>query len=98
MSVALKPLYDHIVVERSTADEKTSGGIVLPDTAREKPRQGRVLAVGSGKMLHDGQLKPLEVHEGDHVLFGSSAGTEVKLDGKEYLILKENDVLAVLNN
>jgi chaperonin GroES len=94
---SLKPLYDQIVVERSESDEKTAGGIVLPDKAKEKPRQGKVLAVGKGKVLQNGDVKPLEVREGDRVLFGSYAGTEVKLAGKEYLILKENDVLAVLN-
>jgi chaperonin GroES len=94
---SLKPLYDQIVVERSEADEKTTGGIVLPDTAREKPRQGKVLAVGKGRVLQNGEVKPLEVREGDRVLFGSFAGTEVKLGGKDYLILKESDVLAVLN-
>ena len=94
---SLKPLYDQIVVERSESEERTAGGIVLPDTAKEKPRQGRVLAVGKGKVLENGQVKPLEVREGDRVLFGSYAGTEVKLGGKEYLILKEGDVLAVLN-
>jgi chaperonin GroES len=94
---SLKPLYDQIVVERSEADEKTTGGIVLPDTAKEKPRQGKVLAVGKGRVLQNGEIKPLEVREGDRVLFGSFAGTEVKLGGKDYLILKESDVLAVLN-
>ena len=76
---SLKPLYDQIVVERSESEEKTAGGIVLPDTAKEKPRQGRVLAVGKGKVLENGEVKPLEVREGDRVLFGSYAGTEVKI-------------------
>jgi len=94
---ALKPLYDQIVVERSGFEEKTSGGIFLPDTAKEKPRQGKVLAVGKGKVLDNGEVKPLEVREGDRVLFGSYAGTEVKIGGKEVVIMKESDVLAVLN-
>lgn len=94
---SIRPLYDQIVVERSESEQKTAGGIVLPDTAKEKPRQGRVLAVGKGKVLESGEVKPLEVREGDRVLFGSYAGTEVKLGGKEVLILKEADVLAVLN-
>ena len=93
----LKPLYDHVVVERSEAEQKTAGGIVLPDTAKEKPKQGKVVAVGKGKVLENGEVKPLEVREGDRILFGSYAGTEVKYGGKDYLIVKESDILAVLN-
>jgi len=93
----LKPLYDHVVVERSQSEEKTAGGIVLPDTAKEKPKQGKVVAVGKGKLLENGQLKPLEVREGDRILFVSYAGTEIKHGGKDYLIVKESEILAVLN-
>ena len=93
----LRPLYDHVVVERSEAEQKTAGGIVLPDTAKEKPKQGKVVAVGKGKVLETGEVKPLEVREGDRILFGSYAGTEVKHGGKDYLIVKESDILAVLN-
>lgn len=94
---SLKPLYDHVVVERSEAEQKTAGGIVLPDTAKEKPRQGKVVAVGKGKVLESGEVKPLEVREGDRILFGSYSGTEVKHGGKDYLIVKESEILAVLN-
>jgi chaperonin GroES len=92
----LKPLRDKVVVERSEAEEKTAGGIVLPDTAKDKPKQGVVIAVGTGKLLDNGQVKELEVRKGDRILFGSYAGTEVKIDGKEYLIMSESEILAVI--
>jgi len=84
------------VVERSEAEEKTSGGIVLPDTAKDKPKQGTVIAVGPGRLLDTGEVKALEVKKGDRVLFGGFAGTEVKIEGKEYLILGESEILAVI--
>ena len=93
---SLKPLRDKVVVERSEAEEKTAGGIVLPDTAKDKPKQGTVIAVGPGRILENGETRALEVKKGDKILFGGYAGTEVKLDGKEYLILAENEILAVL--
>jgi chaperonin GroES len=93
---SLKPLRDKVVVERSEAEERTAGGIVLPDTAKDKPKQGTVIAVGPGRLLENGEVKPLEVKKGDRVLFGGFAGTEVKLNGKEYLILSENEILAVI--
>ncbi len=93
---SLKPLRDKVVVERSEAEEKTSGGIVLPDTAKDKPKQGTVIAVGPGRVLDNGEVKPLEVKKGDRVLFGGFAGTEVKIEGKEYLILGESEILAVI--
>ncbi|HXG62581.1 MAG TPA: co-chaperone GroES [Planctomycetota bacterium] len=93
---SLKPLRDKVVVERSEAEERTAGGIVLPDTAKDKPKQGTVIAVGPGRLLENGEVKPLEVKKGDRVLFGGFAGTEVKLNGKEYLILSENEILAVV--
>ncbi|MBI2931725.1 MAG: co-chaperone GroES [Planctomycetes bacterium] len=94
--VSLKPLRDKVVVERSEAEEKTAGGIVLPDTAKDKPKQGTIVAVGTGRVLDNGEVKPLEVKKGDKVLFGSFAGSEVKIDGKEYLIMSENEILAVV--
>jgi chaperonin GroES len=93
----LVPLNDKIVVQRLEAEEKTAGGIVLPDTAREKPKQGRVLSVGDGKLLDSGKRAPFQVKEGDRVLFTSYAGNEVTIDGKEYLIMTEDDVLAVVD-
>ncbi|RME73226.1 MAG: co-chaperone GroES [Planctomycetota bacterium] len=92
----IRPLNDKIVVKRLEAEEKTKGGIVLPDTAKEKPREGRVISVGEGKLLKDGTRAPIGVKEDDRVIFSSYAGTEVKLDGEEYLILSEDDVLAVV--
>ena len=94
--VALKPLRDKVVVERSEAEEKTAGGIVLPDTAKDKPKQGLVVSVGTGRVLDNGTVQQLEVKKGDKVLFGSYAGTEVKIDGKEYLIIPESEILAVV--
>lgn len=94
---SLRPLRDKVVVERSEAEERTAGGIVLPDTAKDKPKQGTVIAVGPGRLLDNGEVKPLEVKKGDRVLFGGFAGTEVKLNGKEYLILSENEILAVIS-
>jgi chaperonin GroES len=90
------PLNDKILVERVEAEEKTAGGIVLPDTAREKPKQGKVLSMGEGKMLDNGKRSAFQVKKGDNVLFTSYAGSEVTIDGKEYLIMTEDDVLAVV--
>jgi chaperonin GroES len=92
----LKPLGDRVVVEFLEEEEKTKGGIVLPDTAKEKPQKGKVLAVGPGRVLDSGQRVALEVKEGDKVLFAKYGGTEIQLDGKELMILQERDVLAVL--
>ncbi len=94
---SLKPLRDKVVVERSEAEEKTAGGIVLPDTAKDKPKQGTVVAAGPGRVLDNGEVKALEVKKGDKVLFGGFAGSEVKIDGKEYLILNESEILAIVN-
>jgi len=93
---ALKPLRDKLVVERAEAEEKTAGGIVLPDTAKDKPKQGTVVAVGAGRVLDNGEVKALEVKKGDRVLFGAFAGSEVKLSGKEYLVMSESEILAVI--
>jgi chaperonin GroES len=90
------PLNDKIVVKRLEAEAKTAGGIVLPDSAKEKPRQGKVLSLGDGKRLENGQRAPLFVKEGDRVLFSSYAGNEVNIDGEEYLIMTEDDILAVV--
>lgn len=92
----LRPLRDKVVLERAEAEEKTAGGIVLPDTAKDKPKQGTIVAVGAGRVLENGEVKPLEVKKGDRVLFGGFAGSEVKYNGKEYLVLSESEILAVL--
>ncbi|AST94153.1 MULTISPECIES: co-chaperone GroES [Sutcliffiella] len=92
----LKPIGDRIIIELVQSEEKTASGIVLPDSAKEKPQEGKVVAVGSGRVLESGERVALEVASGDSVIFSKYAGTEVKYDGKEYLILKEADVLAVV--
>ena len=93
-----RPLHDRVVVRRIDADEKTAGGIIIPDTAKEKPMEGEVVAVGPGARNEHGQLVPLDVRAGDRVLFGKWSGTEVKLDGEEFLIMKESDVMGVLDS
>jgi chaperonin GroES len=92
----LKPLNDRVVVKRIEEEEKTAGGIIIPDTAKEKPIQGAVLAVGSGKLMEDGSRRPLDVKAGDRVLFGKYAGTDIKIEGDELLIMREDDILAVI--
>ncbi|MCM3088434.1 chaperonin GroES [Bhargavaea ginsengi] len=92
----LKPLGDRIIIELIEAEETTSSGIVLPDSAKEKPQEGKVIAVGTGRYLDNGTKVELEVKEGDRIIFSKYAGTEVKYGGEEYLILRENDVLAIL--
>jgi len=92
----IRPLADKVLVQRLEAETKTSGGIVLPDTAKEKPQRGKIASVGTGKVLDDGTLKKMQVKKGDTVLFTSYAGTEVKVDGKEYLIMSESDIMAVI--
>jgi chaperonin GroES len=91
------PLNDKIVVQRLEADDKTAGGIILPDTAKEKPKQGKILSVGEGKLLDDGKRAAFQVKPGDRVLFTSYAGSEVNVDGKEYLVMTEDDILAVVD-
>ncbi|WP_437536120.1 co-chaperone GroES [Sorangium sp. So ce726] len=91
----IRPLQDRIVVKRVESETKTKGGIIIPDAAKEKPIEGRVVAVGNGKVLKDGKVRPLEVKVGDKVLFGKYSGTEVKLDGEEHVLIREDDVLAV---
>jgi chaperonin GroES len=91
-----RPLHDRVVVKRIEAEEKTAGGIIIPDTAKEKPQQGEVVAVGPGGRDETGKLIPIDVQTGDRVLFGKWSGTEVKIDGIEYLIMKESDIMGVL--
>jgi chaperonin GroES len=92
----IRPLHDRLLVERLEEREVKKGGIIIPDTAREKPQEGKVIAVGNGKVNDDGKKLPLDVKTGDKILFGKYSGSEVKLDDKEYLILREEDVLAIL--
>jgi chaperonin GroES len=92
----IRPLADKVLVQRLEAETKTSGGIVLPDTAKEKPQRGKIVAVGSGKVLDDGTVRKMQVKKGDTVLFTSYAGTDVKIDGKEHMIMTESDILAVI--
>lgn len=96
MATNVTPLGDKILVRRLEAEEKTAGGIVLPDSAKEKPKEGKVIALGSGKLLDDGKRGGFQVKKGDRILFASYAGTEVKLDGDEFLLMSEEDVLAVV--
>ena len=93
-----RPLHDRVVVKRIDAEEKTAGGIIIPDTAKEKPSQGEVVAVGPGGRDETGKLVPLELKAGDRILFGKWSGTEVKIDGVEYLIMKESDVMGILED
>jgi len=92
----VKPLHDRILVERIDEEEKTPGGIIIPDTAKEKPSRGKVVAVGSGRKTDDGKVIPLEVKVGDKILFGKYAGTEIKIEGKEYLMMREDEVFAII--
>ncbi|MBW1644829.1 MAG: co-chaperone GroES [Deltaproteobacteria bacterium] len=92
----IRPLQDRLIVKRIEEEEKTKGGIIIPDAAKEKPMQGEVIAVGKGKVLEDGKVMPLDVKQGDRILFGKYAGTEIKIDGQEYLIMREDDVLGIL--
>ena len=95
--MAIRPLYDRIIVRRSEEEESMRNGIIIPDSAKEKPQEGDVIAVGRGKKLDDGQLVPLDVKAGDRVLFAKYSGDETKVDGTEYTILREQDVLAILS-
>jgi chaperonin GroES len=92
----IRPLYDRVVVSRVAEEEKTKGGIIIPDTAKEKPVEGKVLAVGSGRTLEDGTVRKLDINVGDHVMFGKYSGTEVKIGGEDHLILREEDILGVV--
>jgi chaperonin GroES len=92
----IRPLQDRIIVKRVQEEEKTKGGIIIPDTAKEKPIEGKVIAVGNGKVMEDGKVRPLDVKKGDRILFSKYAGTEVKIDGVEHLIMREEDILGVI--
>ena len=92
----VRPLHDRLLVKRIEEEEKTKGGLIIPDTAKEKPMEGKIIAVGKGKVDEDGKLRPLDVHRGDRVLFSKYSGTEIQLEGDEHLIIREDDVLAVL--
>jgi len=92
----LKPLHDRILVQRVEEETKTKGGIIIPDTAKEKPAEGKIVSVGDGKVGDDGKRIPLELKEGDRVLFGKYSGTEVKIEGEEYLIMREDDILGII--
>jgi chaperonin GroES len=94
----VRPLHDRIIVQRLEEGEQKIGGIIIPDTAKEKPQQGKVIAAGSGKVKDDGNRTPLDVKAGDRILFGKYSGQEIKLDGEEYLIMREDEVLAVLDD
>ncbi|MCX5860516.1 MAG: co-chaperone GroES [Desulfomonile sp.] len=91
-----RPLHDRVLVERVESEEVTKGGIILPDTAKEKPQQGKIIAVGTGKRTEEGKVLPLELKAGDTVLFGKYSGSEIKIEGNEYLIMKEDDVLGLV--
>ena len=93
----IKPLHDRILVKRVEEDTKTAGGIIIPDTAQEKPMEGKVIAVGKGARVEDGNLQPLDVKKGDRILFGKWSGTEVTFDGVDYLLMKEPDVMGILS-
>ncbi len=92
----IRPLQDRVIVKRIEEEETTKGGIIIPDTAKEKPMEGKIVAVGSGKILDDGKKIPLDLKEGDRVLFGKYAGTEIKIDGEDHLIMREEDILGIL--
>lgn len=93
----ITPLYDRLLVKRFTEEERTKGGLYVPDTAKEKPAQGEVVAAGAGRVADDGKVTPLSVKKGDKILFGKYSGTEVKIDGNEYLIVKEDEVLGIIH-
>lgn len=93
----VKPLHDRILVKRLSEEEKTKGGIIIPDTAKEKPAQGEIVAVGSGRRTDEGKIMTLEVKKGDKILFGKYSGTEIKIDGDDFLIMREDDVLGIMH-
>ncbi len=93
----VRPLHDRVLVKRLNEEEKTKGGIIIPDTAKEKPAQGEIIAVGQGRIGEDGKVRALDVKKGDKVLFGKYAGTEIKIDGDEFLMMREEDILGVIN-
>jgi chaperonin GroES len=92
----IRPLQDRVIVKRVAEEEKSKGGIIIPDTAKEKPQEGKIVAVGKGKVEENGKVRPLDVKAGDRILFGKYSGTEIRLDGEEHLILREDDILGVI--
>ena len=94
----IRPLHDRVIVQRLAEEERTRGGIIIPDTAKEKPQKGKVVSTGKGKVTEDGKLLPLEVKPGDEVLFGKYSGTEFKVEGEEFLMMKEDDIYGVINS
>lgn len=98
MATKVRPLHDRVIVRRLDEEEKSAGGIIIPDSAKEKPVQGKVIAVGKGKSLENGEVRPLDVKEGDTVIFSTYAGTEIKLDGEALLMMREDDILGVLES
>lgn len=96
MSLKFKPLHDRVLVKRVESEEKTKSGIIIPDTAQEKPQEGEVLAVGSGARGESGQIHALDVKAGDRILFGKWSGTEIKLDGQDYIVMKESDIMGII--
>jgi len=94
----IRPLQDRVIVKRVEEDEKTKGGIIIPDTAKEKPIEGKIVAVGKGKVREDGKVQPLDVKKGDRILFAKYAGTDVKIEGEEHLIMREDDILGVIQS
>jgi len=97
MANKVKPLADRVLVEAAEAETTTKGGIIIPDTAKEKPQRGKIIAVGTGRVADDGKVTPLSVKAGDEILYGKYSGTELTLDGKEYMIMRESDIYAILN-
>ena len=94
----VRPLHDRVLVKRFTEEEKSKGGIIIPDTAKEKPAQGEIIAVGTGRVTEDGKIRPLDVKKGDKVLFGKYSGNEIKIDGDEFLMMREEDILGIIAN
>jgi chaperonin GroES len=95
--VGVRPLHDRVLVRRTPEETKTAGGIIIPDTAKEKPQRGEIVATGKGRVTEDGKVTPLDVKTGDRILFGKYSGTELKLNGEEYLMMKEEDILGIMN-
>jgi chaperonin GroES len=98
MTTKVRPLHDRVIVRRLDEEEKSAGGIIIPDSAKEKPVQGLVIATGKGKSLENGEVRPLDVKEGDTVIFSTYAGTEIKLDGEDFLMMREDDILGVIES
>ena len=96
MKTKVRPLHDRVIVKRLEEQEKTKGGIIIPDSAKEKPIEGKIIAVGSGKVMENGKRIPLQVKQGDKVLFGKYAGTDIKIEGEEHLIMREDDIIAII--